>query len=59
MSGIEGDPYDNYLVIRNELNSYSEKLTKKEEIIVANKMDMIQKKILKFLRKRLKKMYMK
>ena len=40
MSGIEGDPYDNYLVIRNELNSYSEKLTKKEEIIVANKMDM-------------------
>ena len=40
MSGIEGDPYNNYLVIRNELNSYSEKLTKKEEIIVANKMDM-------------------
>ena len=40
MSGIEGDPYDNYLIIRNELNSYSEKLTKKEEIIVANKMDM-------------------
>ena len=40
MSGIEGDPYDNYLVIRNELNNYSEKLTKKEEIIVANKMDM-------------------
>ena len=40
MSGIEGDPYENYLTIRNELNSYSEKLTKKEEIIVANKMDM-------------------
>ena len=39
MSGLEGDPYDNYLIIRNELNSYSEKLTKKEEIIVANKMD--------------------
>lgn len=40
MSGIEGDPYENYLTIRNELNSYSEKLSKKYEIIVANKMDM-------------------
>ena len=56
MSGIEGDPYDNYLVIRNELNSYSEKLTKKEEIIVANKMDMSDsKENLKEFKKKIKK----
>ena len=56
MSGIEGDPYDNYLVIRNELNSYSEKLTKKEEIIVANKMDMPDsEKNLKEFKKKIKK----
>lgn len=56
MSGIEGDPYDNYLVIRNELNSYSEKLTKKEEIIVANKMDMPDsKENLKEFKKKVKK----
>jgi len=40
MSGIEGDPYENYLTIRKELNNYSEKLSNKFEIIVANKMDM-------------------
>lgn len=39
MSGIEGDPYDNYLIIRKELEDYSSKLSNKEEIIVANKMD--------------------
>ena len=56
MSGIEGDPYDNYLVIRNELNSYSEKLTKKEEIIVANKMDMPDsEENLKSFKKKIKK----
>ena len=56
MSGIEGDPYDNYLVIRNELNSYSEKLTKKEEIIVANKMDMPDsEENLKAFKKKIKK----
>lgn len=56
MSGIEGDPYDNYLVIRNELNSYSEKLTKKEEIIVANKMDMPDsEENLKIFKKKIKK----
>ena len=56
MSGIEGDPYDNYLVIRNELNNYSEKLTKKEEIIVANKMDMPDSKDnLKEFKKKIKK----
>ena len=56
MSGIEGDPYDNYLVIRNELNSYSEKLTKKEELIVANKMDMPDsEENLKVFKKKIKK----
>ena len=56
MSGIEGDPYNNYLTIRNELNNYSEKLTKKEEIIVANKMDMPNSKDnLKEFKKKVKK----
>lgn len=56
MSGIEGDPYNNYLTIRNELNNYSEKLTKKEEIIVANKMDMPDSKDnLKEFKKKVKK----
>ena len=41
MSGLEGrDPYEDYMVIRNELKNYSNKLANKEEIIVANKMDM-------------------
>ena len=41
MSGLEGrDPYEDYMVIRNELKNYSDKLANKEEIIVANKMDM-------------------
>ena len=56
MSGIEGDPYDNYLININELNSYSEKLTKKEEIIVANKMDMPDsEENLKAFKKKIKK----
>jgi len=40
MSGIEGrNPIDDYKIIRKELDKYSDKLAKKEEIIVANKMD--------------------
>ena len=40
MSGSEGrDPYEDYLVIRNELKEFSDKLMNKEEIIIANKMD--------------------
>jgi len=40
MSGFEGrNPIDDYEVIRNELNKYSDKLSNKLEIIVANKMD--------------------
>ena len=41
MSSTEGrDPVEDYNTIRNELSGYSEKLANKEEIIVANKMDM-------------------
>lgn len=41
MSGSEGrDPYKDYLTIRNELKDFSDKLTKKKEIIIANKMDL-------------------
>ena len=40
MSGIEGrNPYEDYLTIRKELEKFSPKLTKKPEIIIANKMD--------------------
>lgn len=41
MSGSEGrSPIDDYEVIRKEIEKYSEKLTKKVEVIVANKMDL-------------------
>ncbi len=41
MSGIEGrNPYDDYLVINKELANFSEKLIKKPQIVIANKMDM-------------------
>lgn len=41
MSGVEGrNPYEDYETIRKELKNYSDKLANKEEIIVANKMDM-------------------
>jgi GTP-binding protein len=40
MSGSEGrDPYEDYLVIRKELENFSPKLLEKPEIIIANKMD--------------------
>lgn len=40
MAGTEGrDPYDDYVVIREELEKFSEKLVNKKEIIIANKMD--------------------
>ena len=42
MSGMEGrDPYQDYLTIRHELETFSSKLLKKPEIIIANKMDVI------------------
>ena len=41
MSGIEGrNPYDDYLVINKELENFSEKLIKKPQVVIANKMDM-------------------
>ena len=41
MSGSEGrNPYDDYVAIRKELESFSKKLTEKKEIIIANKMDL-------------------
>lgn len=41
MSGYEGrDPYDDYQVINKELESFSEKLIQKPQIIIANKMDL-------------------
>ena len=40
MSGSEGrNPYDDYVTIRKELESFSSKLLNKKEIIIANKMD--------------------
>ena len=40
MSASEGrDPYEDYLVIRKELEEFSPKLLNKQEIIIANKMD--------------------
>ena len=41
MSGSEGrEPYEDYLVINNELKNFSEKLLTKPQIIIANKMDL-------------------
>lgn len=41
MSGMEGrDPYEDYLLINNELESYDLRLLERPQIIVANKMDM-------------------
>ena len=42
-SGIEGrDPVEDFNTINNELKSYSEKLSKRTQIIVANKADLMQ-----------------
>lgn len=41
MSGFEGrDPYEDYVMIQNELKTFSEKLMEKPQIIIANKMDL-------------------
>ena len=40
MSGFEGrDPYEDYVIINNELRSFNEKIMDKPQIIIANKMD--------------------
>lgn len=42
VSGIEGrDPIEDYKKINNELTKFSEKLAKKKQIILANKMDLL------------------
>ncbi len=41
MSGSENrDPYEDYLMIRKELEEFSPKLLDKQEVIIANKMDL-------------------
>ncbi|RWZ60876.1 GTPase ObgE [Halobacillus fulvus] len=41
MSGMEGrDPYEDYITINKELSSYDQRLEKRPQIVVANKMDM-------------------
>ncbi len=43
VSGTEGrDPVQDYYTINNELKKYSEKLSKRKQIIVANKIDIMQ-----------------
>lgn len=56
MSGYEGrDPYDDYIKIKKELNDFDSKLLKKEQLIIANKMDMENaKENLKEFKKKLK-----
>lgn len=45
MSGSEGrNPYDDYVTIRKELETFSKKLINKPEIILANKMDLEESK---------------
>ena len=45
MSGISGrEPYEDYVIINKELASFSERLMKKPQIVVANKMDMPEAK---------------
>lgn len=41
MAGTEGrNPYDDYVIITNELKNFNEKILDKAQIIIANKMDM-------------------
>lgn len=56
MSGMEGrNPYDDYETILKELKDFDEKLLKKENLIIANKMDMSSaKENLKEFKKKVK-----
>lgn len=43
ISGVEGrDPYEDYVTINKELESYSPKLAQLEQILVANKCDLLE-----------------
>ena len=54
MSGVEGrDPYEDYIKINKELESFNKKIMDKPQIIIANKMDMDSSKenLIKFKEK--------
>lgn len=54
MASVEGrDPYNDYLIINKELENYKMNLSKRPQIIVANKMDLPQAKenLAKFIEK--------
>jgi GTP-binding protein len=56
MPTVGSDPVGNYRAIRSELEQYSKKLAQKEEVIVANKIDLDPDgKIVEDLKKKLKK----
>ena len=56
MPTVGSDPAGNYRAIRSELEQYSKKLAQKEEVIVANKIDLDPDgKIVKELKKKLRK----
>jgi GTP-binding protein len=56
MPTVGSDPAENYRAIRSELKQYSRELAQKEEVIVANKIDLDpDNKIVKELGKKLKK----
>ena len=57
LAGVDGrEPWKDYRVMREELSSYSKLLTEKEEILVANKMDLPEaKENLKVFKKKIKK----
>jgi GTP-binding protein len=56
MPTVGSDPIGNYRAIRSELEQYSKKLAQKEEVIVANKIDLDPDgKIVEDLKKKLKK----
>jgi GTP-binding protein len=56
MPTVGSDPVGNYRTIRSELEQYSKKLAQKEEVIVANKIDLDPDgKIVKELKKKIRK----
>jgi GTP-binding protein len=56
MPTVGSDPVGNYRAIRSELEQYSKKLAQKEEVIVANKIDLDPDgKIVKELKKKIRK----
>lgn len=56
MSGFEGrDPYEDYVIINQELKDFNEQLLKKPQVIIANKMDLdMSKEHIKKFKKQVK-----